>query len=225
MTDALTTVVIAREHDVVLARQRARQVDPPARLRRSGPGTSRHGNLRAGAQRARVRGRRQGRVLDLGRRDRRARHLCQRRGKRDRGSRRASCLVATSRQRAWGWASRRAPADGHLRDPDGRRCRDNGHRHQEPRPGRTVSDADRTAIAAALTSEIVAGPFGELQLQNQELIQALAELQRRREELAELNRELKETNRGVVALYAELDERAEELRRTQRDEVCSSSRA
>jgi CheY-like chemotaxis protein len=32
-------------------------------------------------------------------------------------------------------------------------------------------------------------------------------------ELARLNRELEETNRGVVALYAELDERAEELRR------------
>ena len=80
--------------------------------------------------------------------------------------------------------------------------------------GRTVSDADRAAIAAALTSESVAGPFGELQLQNQELIQALAELQLRRDELAELNRELEETNRGVVALYAELDERAEELRRT-----------
>jgi signal transduction histidine kinase/ActR/RegA family two-component response regulator len=45
-------------------------------------------------------------------------------------------------------------------------------------------------------------------------MRALDELSGRREELARLNRELEETNRGVVALYAELDERAEELRRS-----------
>ncbi len=44
-------------------------------------------------------------------------------------------------------------------------------------------------------------------------MRTLDELNVRREELARLNRELEETNRGVVALYAELDERAEELRR------------
>jgi CheY-like chemotaxis protein/nitrogen-specific signal transduction histidine kinase len=38
-------------------------------------------------------------------------------------------------------------------------------------------------------------------------------LRRQREELAHLNQELQDTNRGVVALYAELDERAEHLRR------------
>ena len=66
----------------------------------------------------------------------------------------------------------------------------------------------------------VAGPLGELQLQNQELMQALAELQRSPETSSrDLNRELEETNRGVVALYAELDERAEELRAHERDEV------
>ena len=32
-------------------------------------------------------------------------------------------------------------------------------------------------------------------------------------ELSRLNRELEDTNRGVVALYAELDEKAEHLRR------------
>ena len=35
----------------------------------------------------------------------------------------------------------------------------------------------------------------------------------RQEELELLNRELEDTNRGVVALYAELDERADYLRR------------
>jgi CheY-like chemotaxis protein/nitrogen-specific signal transduction histidine kinase len=38
-------------------------------------------------------------------------------------------------------------------------------------------------------------------------------LQQRQHELEQLNQELHDTNRGVVALYAELDERAEHLRR------------
>ena len=38
----------------------------------------------------------------------------------------------------------------------------------------------------------------------------------RQEELAQLNRELEDTNRGVVALYAELDEKAEHLKQADR---------
>jgi signal transduction histidine kinase/ActR/RegA family two-component response regulator len=57
-------------------------------------------------------------------------------------------------------------------------------------------------------------PIGELQYQNQELMRNLEELRTRQQELALLNCELEETNRGVVALYAELDERAEHLRRS-----------
>ncbi len=41
----------------------------------------------------------------------------------------------------------------------------------------------------------------------------MQELRSRQEELALLNQELEDTNRGVVALYAELDERADYLRR------------
>jgi signal transduction histidine kinase/CheY-like chemotaxis protein len=52
-----------------------------------------------------------------------------------------------------------------------------------------------------------------LQRQNQELLRTLAELRKRQDELAHLNRELEDTNRGVVALYAELDERADYLQR------------
>jgi signal transduction histidine kinase/CheY-like chemotaxis protein len=44
------------------------------------------------------------------------------------------------------------------------------------------------------------------------LIQSLEEIRRREEESKQLNQELGDTNRGVVALYAELDERAEQLR-------------
>lgn len=53
----------------------------------------------------------------------------------------------------------------------------------------------------------------ELQQLNQELLRALDELRQRNDDLLVLNRELEDTNRGVVALYAELDEKAESLRR------------
>jgi signal transduction histidine kinase/CheY-like chemotaxis protein len=56
-------------------------------------------------------------------------------------------------------------------------------------------------------------PYDEIDRQNRELLKTLQELRTRQEELALLNRELEDTNRGVVALYAELDERADYLRR------------
>jgi signal transduction histidine kinase/DNA-binding response OmpR family regulator len=72
-----------------------------------------------------------------------------------------------------------------------------------------------------LTAELVRhGPTGfleELRQQNADLMVALDELRQRQDELARLNHELEDTNRGVVALYAELDERADHLRRA--DEV------
>src|SRR3569623_2477926 len=55
--------------------------------------------------------------------------------------------------------------------------------------------------------------FSEVQQQNTELLGTLAELNARQDELLQLTRELDDTNRGVVALYAELDEKAEHLRR------------
>jgi signal transduction histidine kinase/CheY-like chemotaxis protein len=56
-------------------------------------------------------------------------------------------------------------------------------------------------------------PYEELKQQNQELLNTLQELRARQEELANLNRELDETNRGVVALYAELNDKADFLQR------------
>ncbi len=56
-------------------------------------------------------------------------------------------------------------------------------------------------------------PYEELKIQNKELLNALQELRARQEELAQLNRELDETNRGVVALYAELNDKADFLQR------------
>jgi signal transduction histidine kinase/CheY-like chemotaxis protein len=56
-------------------------------------------------------------------------------------------------------------------------------------------------------------PYEELQQQNKELLRTLDELKNRQDELAQLNRELDETNRGVVALYAELNDKADFLQR------------
>lgn len=56
-------------------------------------------------------------------------------------------------------------------------------------------------------------PLEEIQQQNAELLEALGQLSERQEELERLNQELEDTNRGVLALYAELDEKAESLRR------------
>lgn len=64
-----------------------------------------------------------------------------------------------------------------------------------------------------LQSRSPRSPFEEVEQQNQELLNTLQELRMRQEELELLNRELEDTNRGVVALYAELDERADYLRR------------
>ena len=74
----------------------------------------------------------------------------------------------------------------------------------------------RKELDSLLAKIEVQGPqnaYEELQQQNQELLRTLAELRARQLELAQLNRELDETNRGVVALYAELDDRADFLQR------------
>jgi len=68
-------------------------------------------------------------------------------------------------------------------------------------------------ITDRLLRKEVDSPYEEVERQNQELLKTLQELRTRQEELTLLNRELEDTNRGVVALYAELDERADYLRR------------
>jgi signal transduction histidine kinase len=48
-------------------------------------------------------------------------------------------------------------------------------------------------------------PLDELQIQNQELLTAMEEARQRQDELARVNQELAETNTGVLALYDELE--------------------
>jgi signal transduction histidine kinase len=68
-------------------------------------------------------------------------------------------------------------------------------------------------ISDELARQTPQDPLDELQRQNQELLRALQELRSRQEEMEQLNHELEDTNRGVLALYAELDERADRLKR------------
>jgi signal transduction histidine kinase len=78
--------------------------------------------------------------------------------------------------------------------------------------------AGKAPVAAALRSaarRLEGGrpdPLNVALQQNRELVESLASLHDREREAARLNRELEETNRGVVALYSELDEKAEQLR-------------
>ena len=88
-----------------------------------------------------------------------------------------------------------------------------------PLRGTPLSTRRAVEIAGALATAGPYDPAEEVQRQNRELMALLDELGRRQEDLQRLNAELEDTNRGVVALYAELDERAERLREA--DEIKS----
>jgi signal transduction histidine kinase/ActR/RegA family two-component response regulator len=98
--------------------------------------------------------------------------------------------------------------------------------------GAVASAAAAASVADALARRPPDSLLEELHRQNQEMLGVLENLLNRQDELLRLNeeleetnrgvvalheeltRELEETNRGVVALYGELDERSEQLRRT-----------
>src|SRR5438876_8378228 len=82
-----------------------------------------------------------------------------------------------------------------------------------PRDVAVITAERMSDIVGALAGQRPRTPMEEVQLQNQELLRALEELRTREEDLRRLNGELEDTNRGVVALYAELDEKADHLRR------------
>lgn len=68
-------------------------------------------------------------------------------------------------------------------------------------------------IRAELARHVPGTPLDELAVQNQQLIAALDEVRAQRDDLARLNAELEETNRGVMALYHQLSEELEETNR------------
>lgn len=78
-------------------------------------------------------------------------------------------------------------------------------------PGRAT--VDLAQVSAHLVAAPIQSTYSEIEQQNRELAQALAELRERQDDLLALTRELEDTNRGVVALYAEIEEKAERLRK------------
>jgi len=74
-----------------------------------------------------------------------------------------------------------------------------------------LTDATLAGLRDALGKVLAESPYEEIRRQNQELLHTMDELRRRQDELTTLNQELADTNRGVLALYAELDEKAAQL--------------
>jgi signal transduction histidine kinase len=68
-------------------------------------------------------------------------------------------------------------------------------------------------IREHLAGHVPGTPYDELTVQNQQLIAALDEVRAQRDDLARLNAELEETNRGVMALYHQLSDELEETNR------------
>ncbi len=73
--------------------------------------------------------------------------------------------------------------------------------------------AGTAALRAALVRAVAPGPLDELRLENQDLVNTLEELNAKQEQLVRLNAELEETNRGVMAMYAQLADELEETNR------------
>jgi signal transduction histidine kinase/CheY-like chemotaxis protein len=149
----------------------------------------------------------------------------------------ASCLVLTVIDRGPGIANLEEVLSGRYRSTTGmglgltgaRRLMDDFQVVSAPDKGTTVRMAKRLPAAAPSLSGNALGklmdelarqrpesPLEEVQQQNAELLQALSQLNERQEELERLNQELEDTNRGVLALYAELDEKAESVRHADR---------
>lgn len=108
-----------------------------------------------------------------------------------------------------------------------RRLMDDFRIESTPGSGTTVTLSKKIPASAPrltaqrlqkMTAEIAkpTGPvtiLDDLRTENRELLRVMDELRARQEDLSRLNAELEDTNRGVVALYGELDEKAERLRR------------
>ncbi|MFC9970794.1 ATP-binding protein [Spirillospora sp. NPDC127200] len=75
------------------------------------------------------------------------------------------------------------------------------------------SAADLAALQSGLVRLMPVSAVEELRTQNAELVDALEDIRRQREDLRVLNAELEETNQGVLALYNQLSDELEETNR------------
>ena len=211
MSTTLLTLDIAQEHDVVLARQRARQV--AAELGLDGQEQIRFATAVSEIARNAYQYARGGRAefaVDTGP---------------------PAMLLARVHDQGPGIARLGDVLEGQDRAANGlglvgaRRLTDRFDVHTEVGRGTTVTvgktfpthlrphDDAVAHVAAALARTAGGDPLSELRQQNQELMRVLGELRDRQAENERLTAELAETNRGVLALYAELDERAGYLER------------
>ena len=71
-----------------------------------------------------------------------------------------------------------------------------------------LTDSRRMQIAQDMARGMPQTPLEEIQNQNRELIRAMDDLRAQQAEMERLNRELEETNRGVMALTVELEDKA-----------------
>ncbi len=211
----LVTLAIDREDDVVAARQRARRVaehlgfgtQDQTRVATAVSEIARNAFGYAGGGKAEY-------------------------GVEDEGGGRQSLVVRIS-DRGPGIPHLASVLDGRYRSPTGlglgitgaRRLMDRFEIESEPGRGTVATLAKRLPAGrepfsgpkvASLLAQVGEAepddPHVALREQNRELLRSLAELAEREEEAQRLNRELGETNRGVVALHAELDAQAVQLR-------------
>jgi signal transduction histidine kinase/CheY-like chemotaxis protein len=211
----ISTVKIEYEHDVVLARQRAREL--AARL-----GFDNQDQVRIATA-----------VSEIARNA----YVYARGGKVEfqiEGQTAPQVLIAQVSDQGPGIKNIKDILEGQYRSPTGmglgvmgaRRLTDHCEIQSRPGAGTVVSlkkilpsrapvvTRERlAALARELSAQEPQSLFEEVQRQNQELVQTLQQLRERQDDLERLNHELEDTNRGVVALYAELDEKANHLTR------------
>lgn len=82
-----------------------------------------------------------------------------------------------------------------------------------PKTGGKFGGAEAAKIGLHLASLPATTPLEEVERQNREILDTMEALRERQAAVERLNTELAETNSGVLALYAELDDRAAELKR------------
>jgi len=78
-----------------------------------------------------------------------------------------------------------------------------------------VTPAVLRRVADALSETRIDSPLEEIRAQNQELLTTLDLLRERDEEVTRVNRELNQTNTGVIALYAELERNTQRIQRAE----------
>ncbi len=213
-THTLLTVDLRREDDVVLARQRARQLaaefklDPQDQIRFATAVSEIVRNAHQYATGGKVEFQ-----IDAGP---------------------PAILVARVTDRGRGIARLKDVMEGRYVSSTGlglgvmgaRRLSDTFSIQSTPQSGTEVILGKRVPAAIRATPAMVSAAMGamaaahgtpdsaaELHQQNQELLRVLEQLRAKQAESERLAQELAETNRGVLALYAELDERAMYLER------------